>query len=69
MAELDTEATKFYDKGVKKAGGTSRKLLQDIKILAQTGRVAIQGDRVATAPKKEPVAAAKPAKKAVSKKA
>jgi len=68
IAELETEATKFYEKGVKKSGGTSRKLLQDIKILAQTGRVAIQGDRVTAAPKKEAVAA-KADKKAPTKKA
>lgn len=40
--ELDESATKFYEKGVKKEGPKSRKLLQDIKSLAQEARGHIQ---------------------------
>jgi len=42
VAELEAESGKFYEKGNKSAGTRSRKLLQDIKALCQTGRTHIQ---------------------------
>lgn len=42
VTELEVEHAKFYDKGNNSAGTRARKLLQDIKQLAQTGRNDIQ---------------------------
>lgn len=42
VSELEVEHTKFYNKGNNSAGTRARKLLQDIKQLAQEGRNDIQ---------------------------
>lgn len=42
VSELEVEHTKFYSKGNNSAGTRARKLLQDIKQLAQEGRNDIQ---------------------------
>lgn len=42
VSQLEAEATKFYEKGNKSAGTRTRKLLQDIKALCQTGRTHVQ---------------------------
>jgi outer membrane protein assembly factor BamD (BamD/ComL family) len=48
VAELEAETGKFYEKGNKSAGTRSRKLLQDIKALSQTGRAHIQAAKSET---------------------
>lgn len=42
MAELEEDLTKFYEKGNKAAGTRARKMLQNMKKLAQDIRVEIQ---------------------------
>lgn len=42
VTELEAEAPKFFEKGNNSAGTRSRKLLQEIKVLAQAGREEIQ---------------------------
>lgn len=42
VAELEPDLDKFYNKGNKTAGTRARKLLQDMKKLAQDVRVEIQ---------------------------
>ncbi len=42
VSELEVEHNKFYNKGNNSAGTRARKLLQDIKQLAQEGRNDIQ---------------------------
>lgn len=42
ISQLETEATKFYEKGNNSAGTRTRKLLQDIKALCQEGRTHVQ---------------------------
>jgi len=47
VAELEVEATKFAEKGNNSAGTRARKLLQELKGLAQTGREEIQSAKLA----------------------
>lgn len=47
ISQLETEATKFYEKGNNSAGTRTRKLLQDIKALCQEGRTHVQESKAA----------------------
>lgn len=53
VAELKEKATTFYTKGTNKAGGDARKILQDIRESAKTGREHIQATRTAKKAKAE----------------
>ena len=50
ISQLETETTKFYEKGNKTAGTRSRAILQEIKASCQEGRTHIQATKT-TAPK------------------
>lgn len=47
VAELEVQATKFTEKGNNSAGTRTRKLLQNLKALAQKGREEIQAKKLA----------------------
>lgn len=49
LSELESESSKFYEKGVKSSGPKARKILQDIKALCQEGREHIQETTKASA--------------------
>jgi hypothetical protein len=42
ISQLETETTKFYEKGNASAGTRSRKILQDLRALCKEGRDHIQ---------------------------
>ena len=42
IAEIETDVTKFYEKGNKSAGTRIRKAMQQVKALAQEIRVNVQ---------------------------
>lgn len=46
ISELEVEYSKFYEKSNNSAGTRARKLLQDIKLIAQEGRNDIQTAKI-----------------------
>ena len=47
LTKIDTERARFYEKGIKSAGTTLRKALQELKLYAQEQRVMVLADQKA----------------------